>query len=114
MVNWYINSKLSKTQQYLKKVEETVGPFMEYFIGRISDIEEYDIEKIEELYKEIFDELPVMRLRTSKDYNYSPYSKEMEIWLEYNSYTDIIFVDPKKSIRREIQLNNLFKDDEKI
>ena len=55
MVNWYINSKLSKTQQYLKKVEETVGPFMEYFIGRISDIEEYDIEKIEELYKEIFD-----------------------------------------------------------
>jgi hypothetical protein len=51
-----------------------------------------------------------MRLRTNKDYNYSPQSKEIEIWLEYNSETDIIFVDPKKSIRREIQLNNLFKE----
>ena len=114
MVSWYIKSKGFKSQQYLKKVEETVEPFMEYFIARISDIEEYDIEKIEELYKEIFDELPVMRLRTNKDYNYSPQSKEIEIWLEYNKDTDIIFVDPKKSIRREIQLNNLFKDDEKI
>ena len=100
MVSWYIKCKGFKSQQYLKKVEETVEPFMEYFIGRISDIEEYDIDKIEELYKEIFDELPVMRLRTNKE----------EIWLEYNSETDIIFVDPKKSIRREIQLNNLFKE----
>lgn len=114
MVSWYIKCKGFKSQQYLKKVEETVEPFMEYFIGRISDIEEYDIDKIEELYKEIFDELPVMRLRTNKDYNYSPQSKEIEIWLEYNKETDIIFVDPKKSIRREIILNNLFKDDEKI
>lgn len=112
MVSWYIKSKGFKSLQYLKKVEETVEPFMEYFIGRISDIEEYDIEKIEELYKEIFDELPVMRLRTNKDYNYSPQSKEIEIWLEYNKDTDIIFVDAKKSIRREILLNNLFKNDE--
>ena len=114
MVSWYIKCKVVKSQQYLNKVEETVEPFMEYFIARISDIEEYDINKIEELYKEIFDELPVMRLRTNKDYNYSPQSKEIEIWLEYNKDTDIIFIDPKKSIRREIQLNNLFKDDEKI
>ena len=114
MVSWYIKSKGFKSKQYLKKVEETVEPFMEYFIARISDIEEYNIDKIEELYKEIFDELPVMRLRTNKDYNYSPQSKEVEIWLEYNKDTDIIFIDPKKSIRREIQLNNLFKDDEKI
>ena len=114
MVSWYIKCRGLKSSQYLKKVEETVEPFMEYFIGRISDIEEYDIEKIEELYKEIFDELPVMRLRTNKNYNYSSYSKEIEIWLEYNKETDIIFVDPKKSIRREILLNNLFKDDEKI
>jgi uncharacterized protein (UPF0305 family) len=114
MVSWYIKCRGLKSPQYLKKVEETVEPFMEYFIGRISDIEEYDIEKIEELYKEIFDELPVMRLRTNKNYNYSSHSKEIEIWLEYNKETDIIFVDPKKSIRREILLNNLFKDDEKI
>lgn len=114
MVGWYIKSKGFKSKQYLKKVEETVEPFMEYFIGRISDIEEYDIDKIEELYKSIFDELPVMRLCTNKDYKYSPQSKEIEIWLEYNKDTDIIFIDPKKSIRREIQLNNLFKDDEKI
>ena len=112
MVSWYIKCKGFKSQQYLKKVEETVEPFMEYFIGRISDIEKYDINKIEELYKEIFDELPVMRLRTNKDYNYSPQSKEIEIWLEYNSDTDIIFVDPKKSIRREIILNNLFKNED--
>jgi len=113
MVSWYIKCKGFKSQQYLKKVEETVEPFMEYFIGRISDIEEYDIDKIEELYKEIFDELPVMRLRTNKDY--SPLANSPgEIWLEYNSDTDIIFIDPKKSIRREILLNNLFKNDEKI
>jgi hypothetical protein len=110
MVGWYIKCKGFKSQQYLKKVEETVEPFMEYFIGRISDIEEYDIEKIEELYKDIFDELPVMRLRTNKDYKYSPQSKEIEIWLEYNKETDIIFVDPKKSIRREIILNNILNN----
>ena len=114
MVSWYIKTSGIKSKQYIDKVSETVEPFMEYFIGRISDIEEYNIDKIEELYKEIFDELPVMRLRTNKDYNYSPQSKEIEIWLEYNKDTDIIFIDPKKSIRREIQLNNLFKDDEKI
>jgi uncharacterized protein (UPF0305 family) len=109
MVSWYIKSKVFKSEEYLKKVEETIEPFMEYFIGRISDIEEWDINKIEDLYKEIFDNLPVMRLRTNKDYDYSPQSKEIEIWLEYNKETDIIFVDPKKSIRREMLLNNLLK-----
>ena len=109
MVSWYIKSKGFKSEEYLNKVEETIEPLMEYFIGRISDIEEWDIENIEDLYKEIFDDLPVMRLRTNKDYDYSPQSKEIEIWLEYNKDTDIIFVDPKKSIRREIQLNNLLK-----
>lgn len=110
MVSWYIKTRGIKSKQYIDKVSETVESFMEYFIGRISDIEEYDINKVEELYKEIFNELPVMRLRTNKDYNYSPQSKEVEIWLEYNKDTDIIFIDPKKSIRREIQLNNLFKE----
>ena len=73
----------------------------DWFIDKISDVEEYDIDKIEELYKEIFDELPVMRLHTDGS----------EIWLEYNKDTNIIFVDPKKSIRRDIILNNLFKDE---
>lgn len=114
MVSWYIKTNGTKSKQYIAKVNETVEPFMEYFISRISDIEEYDINKIEELYKEIFDEIPVMRLRTNKNYNYSPQSKEIEIWLEYNKETDIIFIDPKKSIRREILLNNLFKNDEEI
>ena len=111
MVSWYIKSRGFKSEQYLRKVEETIGPLMEYFIDRISEIEEWDIDKIvpgtllsgtkvEELYKEIFDELPVMRLRTNK---------EGEIWLEYNKDTDIIFVDPKKSIKREMLLNNLLK-----
>ena len=110
MVSWYIKSRGFKSEQYLRKVEETIGPLMEYFIDRISEIEEWDIDKIvpgtllsdtkvEELYKEIFDELPVMRLRTNKG----------EIWLEYNKDTDIIFVDPKKSIKREMLLNNLLK-----
>jgi hypothetical protein len=113
MVSWYIKTNGTKSKQYIAKVSETIEPFMEYFISRISDIEEYDINKIEELYKEIFDELPVMRLRTNKDY--SPLANSPgEIWLEYNSNTDIVFIDPKKSIRREILLNNLFKDDEKI
>jgi len=113
MVSWYIKTNGTKSKQYIAKVSETVEPFMEYFISRISVIEEYDINKIEELYKEIFDELPVMRLRTRKDY--SPLANSPgEIWLEYNSNTDIVFIDPKKSIRREILLNNLFKDDEKI
>jgi hypothetical protein len=113
MVSWYIKTNSIKSKQYIDKVNETIEPFMEYFISRISDIEEYDINKIEELYKEIFDELPVMRLRTNKDY--SPLANSPgEIWLEYNSNTDIVFIDPKKSIRREILLNNLFKDDEKI
>lgn len=110
MVSWYIKSRGFKSEQYLRKVKETIGPLMEYFIDRISEIEEWDIDKIvpgtllsdtkvEELYKEIFDELPVMRLRTNKG----------EIWLEYNKDTDIIFVDPKKSIKREMLLNNLLK-----
>ena len=100
MVSWYIKSNGLKSKEYLKTVERTVEPFMEYFIGRISEIEDYDIDKIEELYKEIFNELPVMRLRTNKDY--SPLANSPgEIWLEYNSNTDIVFIDPKKSIRRE-------------
>ncbi len=111
MLSWYIKTNGTKSKQYIDKVSETVEPFMEYFISRISDIEEYDVDKIEELYKEIFNELPVMRLRTQKD---SPFAGPGEIWLEYNSNTDIVFIDPKKSIKREILLNNLFKDDEKI
>lgn len=113
MVSWYIDYKGFKSKQYLKKVEENVEPIMEYFIDKISCIKEYDINKIEELYKEIFDGLPVMRLRTYKDYKYSP-KKDVEIWLEYNKDVDIIFVDPKKSIIREIKLNNLLNNDEEI
>jgi len=108
MISWYIKSSGLKSEQYLKTVERTVEPLMEYFIGRISEIEDYDIDKIEELYKEIFSEIPVMRLRTKKDL--SPLaSVPGEIWLQYNKDTNIIFVDPKKSIRREILINNLFK-----
>ena len=101
MISWYIKCSGFKSEQYLKKVEETVEPLIEWFIDKISDVEEYDIDKIEELYNEIFDELPVMRLHTDGN----------EIWLEYNKDTNIIFVDPKKSIRRDIILNNLFKDE---
>ncbi len=112
MVSWYIKSSALKSEQYLKTVERTVEPFMEYFIGRISEIEDYDIDKIEDLYKEIFNELPVMRLRTRKD---SPLaSVPGEIWLEYNRDTNIVLVDPKKAIRRKILVNNLFKNDEEI
>ena len=87
MVSWYIKSKGFKSVEYLKKV----------------------VPRTLLSKTKVFDELPVMRLRTNKDYDYSPQSKEIEIWLEYNKDTDIIFVDPKKSIRREIQLNNLLK-----
>lgn len=107
-MNWYIES--SRTDDfYLNKVRSTVEEVMDWFCEELSNIdeEEFDEEKIVNLCKEIFDQLPILRFRKKSQLNWSSF--EEDFWIDYNSQTIIRFNDPLKSIRRDILINNILK-----
>jgi hypothetical protein len=113
VINWRLEIHESRdTDRYRKTVESFVGPAMDYLCKRLNEKNLSNFEKTDDLFKEIFDEMPIMNFKRRNDYN--QHYKGPDFFIQYNSYTDIYFEDSSNCIRREIILENLFKDDEKI
>jgi hypothetical protein len=113
MISWRLEvADLYNTDKYRKTVESHVAPAMDYLCKRLNENDLSNFESTEDLFKEIFDELPIMNFRRRRDYN--QHYEGPDFFIQYNKYTDIYFDDSANCIRREIILNNLFKDDEEI
>lgn len=113
VINWRLEiAPLYNTVAYRKTVESYVKPAMDYLCERINENDLSDFENTDELFKKIFDEMPIMNFRRRSDYN--QHYNGPDFFIQYNKYTDIYFEDSSSCIRREIILDKLFKDDEKI
>jgi hypothetical protein len=98
MISWYIDSS-NTDEVYLKRVKNTVEPCMDFFCDRLSQIEDYDLNDIKNMFKDIIEELPILTF---------VYDKQTDIfYFRYNKNTLIKFDDPLKSIKREIILNKI-------
>jgi hypothetical protein len=100
MISWYIDS-LVTDETYLKRVESIVKPCMEYFCDRLSNIENYELNDIKNLFKDIINELPILVFCYDE--------KKDDFFFRYNSKTLIRFNESLKSISREIILNEILK-----
>lgn len=100
MISWYISS-IRTDDKYINKVKQTIEPCMDYFCDRLSEIDDYDINDLNSLFKGILEELPVLSFRIDYDKN--------EFYFKYNKETDIKFNDPYKGIKRELILNKILK-----
>jgi len=98
MISWYIDSSVTD-EAYLRRVKNTVEPCMDYFCDRLSQIEDYDLNDIKNIFREIIEELPILEFIYNKNND--------DFFLRYNSKTLIRFDDPLKSIKREIILNKI-------
>ena len=113
VIDWRLEiTKERDTEKYRKTVESFVGPAMDYLCKRLNENDLSNFKSTEDLFKEIFDEMPIMNFKRRSDYN--QHYEGPDFFIQYNNYTEIYFEDSANCIRREILLNNLFKDDEKI
>jgi len=98
MISWYIDSTRTD-DKYINKVKQTVEPCMDYFCDRLCQIENFDLNDINRLFREILEELPILNFRIDPNTN--------DFYFQYNSNTQIRFHDAKKGIRRELILNKI-------
>lgn len=98
MISWYISSKRTD-DRYIDKVKLTVEPCMNYFCDRLSEVDDYDINDLNSLFREILEELPILNFQIDTNTN--------EFYFRYNKETDIKFNDPYKGIKRELILNKI-------
>lgn len=113
VINWRLEIAESRdSEKYRKTVESFVRPAMDYLCERLNENDLSDFDNTDELFKKIFDEMPIMNFKRRSDYN--QHYKGPDFFIEYNAYTNIYFEDSSSCIRREIILDKLFKDDEKI
>jgi hypothetical protein len=104
MIDWYIEiSEYApegfKDDKYLSTVIDTASPCMDYFCDRLSEIEDWKLEDVETIFKDIIEELPIM---TPRFYN-------NEFFIDYNRWVTIKLTDTTKQIYRESKLTSLFK-----
>ena len=98
MISWYIDSSQTD-DKYIDMVKKTVEPCMNYFCDRLCQIENFDPDDLNRLFREILEELPILNFRVDPNTN--------DFYFQYNRYTQIRFNDAKKGIRRELILNKI-------
>jgi hypothetical protein len=107
-LRWHLEvSTHVDTPKYRKTVEDLVGPIMDWLCERMAENDLTTFEKVEDLFKQIMDELPIMRLLRRSDYN--EHYVGPDFFIKYNKNTDIIFEDNAACIRRELIIDNLLK-----
>ena len=107
-LNWHLDvAEYVDTPKYRENVNTIVGPIMDWLCERIEENDLTTFEKVEDLFKEIMDELPIMRLMRRSDYN--EHYVGTDFFIRYNKNTDIIFEDSANCIRRELIIDNLLK-----
>ena len=113
MISWKVSvDEIHNNDKYIKTVESYVKPAMDYLCERLNENDLTNFESTEDLFKKIFDELPIMNFKKRSDYN--QHYEGPDFFIQYNKYTKIYFEDSTSCIRRDIILNNLFKNDEEI
>jgi hypothetical protein len=103
MIDWYVEISEDapdgfKSDKYLSSVIKTATPCMDYFCKRITEFGNFNLDEIENIFKDIIEELPIMRGNIYGD----------EFIIKYNRWVDIKLTDTTKQIYREIKLEKIF------
>jgi len=102
MINWYVQiSEYApygfNSDTYLANVIDTATPFMEYFCKRLSEVDNWNIDDAQKIFKGIIDEMPIM----------SSTIIDNEFIIKYNKWTYIRLTDTTKQIYRDIKLEKI-------
>jgi len=102
MIDWYVDLDEGrpynlKNDRYLKSVIETATPFMNYFVKRLNQMENWTVDDVNKIFSSIIEEMPIMK----------PIIWQNEFYIEYNRYTRIKLTDTTKQIYRGIKLEKL-------
>jgi hypothetical protein len=107
-IDWYVKANEGiyapqglVSEKFMKQVIKTATPCMDYFCKRLSEVEDLDIFKIEGVFGEIVEEMPVMNYRISEIDGVN------EFIIKYNKWVDIRLTDTTKQIYREIKLTKI-------
>jgi hypothetical protein len=107
-LEWHLDvTEYVDTPKYRENVNTIVVPIMDWLCERIEENDLTSFEDIECLFKQIVDELPIMRLKRRSDYN--EHYVGPDFFIQYNKNTEIVFEDSASCIRREILIDNLLK-----
>ena len=102
MINWYVQISENapygfNSDTYLANVIDTATPFMEYFCKRLSEVDNWNIDDAQKIFKDIIDEMPIM----------SSTIIDNEFIIKYNRWTYIRLTDTNKQIYRDIKLEKI-------
>lgn len=103
MINWYVQISEGAPQGfnsdiYLGNVIDTATPFMDYFCKRLSEVDNWCIDDIQKVFKDIIDEMPIMSSMIHRD---------NEFVIKYNRWVSIRLTDTTKQIYRDIKLEKI-------
>ena len=101
MIEWFIYIKdyapeYFKTDKFKEIVTENTIPVIKYISEKLKE-SDYDLSGFCQKFKDIVDDLPIMKVKVIDD----------EITIQYNRWVDIKLVDSTKAIYRDIKLNKL-------
>lgn len=101
MIEWYIDidewaPSHFKTDKFKEVVTKNTKPVMVYISEKLKE-SDYDLSGFCQKFKDIVDDLPIMKVKVIDD----------EITIQYNRWVDIKLVDSTKAIYRDIKLNKL-------
>jgi hypothetical protein len=107
MLGWYIKSSRIE-ESYLKVVERTVGPAMDYFCDKVNETE-FDGSGdgvILKVFDDIIQTMPFLTLESNVN---NKYLDPDDFFIRYNRDTVIRFNDGLKSIKRDIVINKILE-----
>lgn len=101
MIEWYIHidkwaPEHFKTDKFKKIVTENTIPVITYISEKLKE-SDYNLSEFHQKFKDVVDDLPIMKVKVIDD----------EIIIQYNKWVDIKLVDSTKAIYRDIKLNKL-------
>lgn len=106
MIDWIINSSI-QDERYLENVKRIVEPYMDYVCEKLYISKNLELDKIEEILREIVETLPIFKISINN--NFIELNKPIyeRIIINYNSYTNIEF--NSKCIVRDIKLRKILE-----
>ena len=101
MIEWYIDidewvPSHFKTDKFKEVVTDNTKPVMVYISEKLKE-SDYNLSEFYQKFKDVVDDLPIMKVKIIDD----------EIIIQYNKWVDIKLVDSTKAIYRDIKLNKL-------
>ena len=102
MIDWYVEISDSspesfKSDLFLSKVIDTATPCMDYFCNRLTEMKDWKLEDANNIFKEIIEELPILKSRVYNN----------EFIIDYNRYVVIRLTETPTQIYRESKIKQL-------